>query len=107
MEEEDEFTDFQSTLPIQPVAFVEPLKPAVLEPVICSTAPTTINWPDPGVSDDDLRNFELFYKPNVETTAIVREGPSKPAEDDEWSDFVSSEPSNKALNQVKQPSRYF
>lgn len=119
-----EFTDFQSTLPetatkyvstnqasLQPSpAILEPLKPIVVQSVI----PTSINWPDPGITDDDLIRIELNYKPHSSTNCelpvensmgenknnTLYPGNSKSKgeaentnddDDDDWSDFISNQ----------------
>lgn len=83
---DDEFTEFHASLPppnpvFEPLKTLEPLKPVPLEPLkpvrLEPSEPrvTQINWPDPGVTDEDIKNIELAY--------------SRKEDDDEWSDFVS------------------
>ncbi|XP_056630006.1 aftiphilin isoform X1 [Diorhabda sublineata] len=70
--EDDDFTDFHSSVPIpQPkvptaMPVLEPLKPTV----VYSSAPSSqINWPDPGITDDEIKKFEVaFAKPVVPKT---------------------------------------
>lgn len=74
----DEFTDFQSSYPnsmlhsntvLQPVSSglsLEPLKPVPVYKQPSSSSPAQINWPDPGVTEDDLKKFEnLFAVPST------------------------------------------
>lgn len=83
--EEDDFSDFQMVLP-QPqpqisvppsetaLPPVEPLKPIVLQPTVIPTAPTKINWPEPGIVDDTT--IDLTYSKTQ-------------TDEDDWCDFVS------------------
>ncbi|KRT83599.1 hypothetical protein AMK59_3664 [Oryctes borbonicus] len=82
---DDEFTDFQMSLPdskadkeqnknkpirsdfsvfnagsmLQPA--LEPLRPTVVSGNIKPQIPAQINWPDPGITDDEILNIELSY----------------------------------------------
>lgn len=94
--DDDEFTEFQSTscLPPSepPPTICEPLQPSILQPVKIeskqpSGAPTAINWPDPGITEEDLQRFNL-YKPTVKEPVIESD---KKVEEDDWSDFVSNQ----------------
>ncbi|EFA06875.2 proteoglycan 4 isoform X2 [Tribolium castaneum] len=72
--------------PLKPLP-VEPLKPVPVEPLKpSSTLMTQINWPEPGVTDEDIRNIELTYSRKEEKPEISK---GKSLDDDEWSDFVS------------------
>ncbi|CAH1955323.1 unnamed protein product [Acanthoscelides obtectus] len=95
--EEDEFTDFQFSVPVSEISqpprsltpIVEPLKPVfepskptvgllkpVLEPlkpvpiasnVSSKAVPTQINWPDPGITEEELKKFdEVFSQPALQ-----------------------------------------
>lgn len=64
--EEDEFTDFHSFAPAiqeKPIHSIqEPLKPV---PVYNHNTSTQINWPDPGITDEEIMKFEeVFCKPS-------------------------------------------
>jgi hypothetical protein len=93
--EEEEFTDFHSSLP-QPEIF-KPLQPVPMEPLKPSvqySAPVAqINWPDPGVTDEDIKNIELSYSRKVESKVEkvekLKKSKENSLEDEEWSDFVS------------------
>ncbi|VEN50631.1 unnamed protein product [Callosobruchus maculatus] len=71
--EEDEFTDFQFSIPAaephrppKPLTpILEPLKPVpVISNVVSNTIPAQINWPDPGITDEELKKFdEVFTQP--------------------------------------------
>lgn len=79
--EEDDFDDFQMVVPeevqkpqvdvlpaeiLKPVP-AEPLKPTVVVQTPGSSinaAPAKIEWPDPGITEDDIRNIELSYRVN-------------------------------------------
>ncbi|KAB0804008.1 hypothetical protein PPYR_00978 [Photinus pyralis] len=107
-EDDDEFTEFQSTscLPPTEPAICEPLQPSILQPVKIesqqpSAASTTINWPDPGITEEDLQRFSL-YKPAAKEPVVESD---KKAEEDDWSDFVSNQTeqlNNSHLNQSVQ-----
>lgn len=103
---DEEFSDFQSVSVIQPKippASVQKVKelesrtstpnscnetemilsPAVLLPQTISIEKpksTKIEWPEPGISSDEMARFEQLF------TKTTKE---QPREDDEWSDFVS------------------
>nr|XP_023021282.1 uncharacterized protein LOC111509715 [Leptinotarsa decemlineata] len=94
-EEEDEFTDFQSSKPqIASAVFapiMEPLKPV---PVYPQTTPAQINWPDPGITEDEIKKFEeVFSRPMPAQTEEPKKPPVAPKQpsldDEEWTDFVS------------------
>nr|CAH7768263.1 unnamed protein product [Callosobruchus chinensis] len=71
--EEDEFTDFQFSIPVaepprptKPLTpILEPLKPIpVTSNLASNTIPAQINWPDPGITDEELKKFdEVFTQP--------------------------------------------
>lgn len=67
--EDDEFTEFHSSIPtfndIKPIE-PKPVSITPLKPQINYTTPTQINWPDPGITDDDIRNIELSYSRKTE-----------------------------------------
>lgn len=114
-EEEDEFDDFQMVMPeklhenvaissktevkldiltpLEPVK-LEPLKPTVV-PNSTGNIPSKIEWPDPGLSEDDLKRFELTYtkadtpKEQPKKESPKREVQKKDSQDeDDWTDFV-------------------
>ncbi|CAH0550027.1 unnamed protein product [Brassicogethes aeneus] len=108
IDDEDDFTDFHSSIPepkqpvenkMQPPETLQPIRPAVLplEPLKPSimtpqNLSTQINWPDPGISDEDLKRFEVSFSKAIDVDekpkmTSVEQKPQK--EDDEWSDFVS------------------
>lgn len=82
-EEDDDFDDFQMVVPeetqksklevshtmhvLKPIP-VELLKPMVIQNSSASqsslAAPAKIEWPDPGITEDDIRNIELSYRVN-------------------------------------------
>ncbi|GJQ76377.1 hypothetical protein Trydic_g2095 [Trypoxylus dichotomus] len=104
---DDEFTDFQMSLPdpfkvekeqsknktisnefgvfntgsiLQPV--LEPLKPTIVSSNNNAQIATQINWPDPGITDDEILNIELSYSrkdvPSLEETKIQEGGVEVP-----------------------------
>lgn len=104
--------------PLQPVSVpLEPLKPTVV-PSTSANIPTKIEWPDPGLNDDDIQNIELSFiaKPvavetnsekilpptetkNNNVISMVKKENSKQSpskvkkstpDDDDWTDFVSN-----------------
>lgn len=85
-ENHDSFGDFHMSLP-QPIP-AEPLKPVVVHSIATTSSSTTvqipakIEWPEPGLTEDDIHTIELTYvkQPKKTTTAI---------EDDDWTDFIS------------------
>ncbi|KAK5649098.1 hypothetical protein RI129_003990 [Pyrocoelia pectoralis] len=108
VDDDDEFTEFQSTscvTPAEPPPIIsESLQPEILQPVKVesvqpSAAPTTINWPDPGITEDDFQRFSL-YKPNIKETVVENE---KRVEDDDWSDFVSNQTAQMNNLHITQP----
>ncbi|KAK9869130.1 hypothetical protein WA026_002885 [Henosepilachna vigintioctopunctata] len=115
-DQDEEFTDFHSSLPTEfnpspasKVSFLEPLKPAVLQPVPVNPV-AKIEWPEPGLDEDEVSRIVagcLQRKSETETEVISKDRPafvkenkdiSKVTEtqnynsgndDEEWSDFVS------------------
>ncbi|XP_060528176.1 uncharacterized protein LOC132703111 isoform X2 [Cylas formicarius] len=91
----DEFSDFHFSLPSRTT--MEPLKPSLIQPQTNARAPpASISWPDPGITDDDIRNFELNYsrvRPSAGTPTVARD-------DDEWSDFVSVKSSGSPIRKI-------
>lgn len=101
--EDDEFTDFQSSSPLSKVDPARQLKPSgtttlePLKPVPVYQAqnlnPTQINWPDPGVTDDEIKKFEEIFSnkstldklPKDESRHVLSQESSSSTE---WSDFV-------------------
>lgn len=106
--------------PLQPVSVpLEPLKPTVV-PSTNANIPTKIEWPDPGLNDDDIQNIELAFvaKPvavetnsdkilpietknnnvgfmvkkegNKQSSSKVENSKKPTPDDDDWSDFVSN-----------------
>lgn len=85
IEDGEEFTEFYSSIPT--FTDTKPMKPkpivsTPLKPQINYTVPTQINWPDPGITDDDIKNIELSYSrktdaltaaPSVEIAASIQE----------------------------------
>lgn len=72
IQEDDDFADFQMSLPqtekpktdfISTVP-MELLKPIVLESSL-SNMPTQINWPEPGIVSDDINEFEFNFTPII------------------------------------------
>ncbi|CAH1279655.1 unnamed protein product [Diabrotica balteata] len=76
-EGDDDFTEFHSSVPlpqpqVTPMApILEPLKPV---PVYSNAPSSQINWPDPGVTDDEIRRFEEVF--SVPLNQIHEEKPS-------------------------------
>lgn len=72
--EDDDFTDFVSYTPTPSVACLsQPLQPILTPiPVQAATQNTKIEWPEPGVNDNDLNyflnNFSLLKNDAVEVT---------------------------------------
>lgn len=68
-ETDDDFTDFQMSLPPPKTEFVplEPLKPIVL----ASNVSTKINWPEPGIVIDDLNEFDFSNFASVNTPPTI------------------------------------
>lgn len=99
VDDDEEFTEFQSTSCVPstepPPVISKSLQPEILQPVRVeniqpSAAPTAINWPDPGITEEDFQRFSL-YKPNIKETVVENEKNEKRVEDDDWSDFVSNQ----------------
>lgn len=108
--EEDDFGDFCMSLPVtekdsketvtpqlqclQPTP-AEPLKPVVVHTTASATLqiPAKIEWPEPGITEDDIQTIELTYvkQSPVKKTQIKDENVSKKStiEDDDWTDFIS------------------
>ncbi|XP_018578456.1 uncharacterized protein LOC108916643 [Anoplophora glabripennis] len=107
--DDDDFTEFHCSVPAPQPTVPKPLTP-ILEPLkpvpVYTTIPTTstqINWPDPGITDEEIKKFEMVFKRPQEYSGIEskKEIPDKNNEqtnkaskhssfdDDEWSDFVS------------------
>ncbi|XP_028131999.1 aftiphilin [Diabrotica virgifera virgifera] len=63
-EGDDDFTEFHSSVPLPQLqatpmpTILEPLKPV---PVYSNAPSSQINWPDPGVTDDEIRRFEEVF----------------------------------------------
>ncbi|KAJ8936635.1 hypothetical protein NQ314_012251 [Rhamnusium bicolor] len=103
--DDDEFTDFHFSTPVsQPIIskpitpILEPLKPVPVYPIVTSTPSTQINWPDPGITEEEIKKFEMvFSRPkeskNEEPKKVKDEtkklSSANSIDDDEWSDFVS------------------
>lgn len=110
IDDEDDFTEFHCSVPApQPIApkpltpILEPLKPTPLYAAVSTTPSTQINWPDPGITDEEIKKFEMVFKrpqeysngeskkeeleKNIEQPKKVSKDNS--LDDDEWSDFVS------------------
>lgn len=110
---EEEFSDFQmgvvevkkhetefQALPsiiganVQKFAFetaLEPLKPTILQPEVVNKAPAQINWPDPGLSEEQLAHIELSISNlKTEPQKTPKTAPEQ-VEDDDWSEFVSNQ----------------
>ncbi|XP_063932663.1 aftiphilin isoform X2 [Zophobas morio] len=90
--DDDEFTEFHSSLPQNNI--LKPLQPVPMEPLkptVQYSQPTQINWPDPGVTDEDIRNIELSYfrKNEVKEEKAKEVSKDNSLDDEEWSDFVS------------------
>lgn len=96
----DSRTPLTSTNSAPPFASSSILVPQVAsqpKPAPSAKAVSSIAWPDPGISADELARLEtIFPQANKTTTASAINNSSKPmksssskAEDDEWSDFVS------------------
>lgn len=108
---EDEFGDFTFSLPakkpqvIAPATILEPLKPVVV-PTSGSNV-STISWPDPGITDDEISRLEAYSRAQNKESDLVKKHVNRTSnksdkvrrtaqsskqsslEDDEWSDFVS------------------
>lgn len=70
--EDDDFTDFQSSVPTlqsrSPLTSslvsslpLEPLRPVPVYQQPYEPTPTQINWPDPGVNEDEIKKFEQIF----------------------------------------------
>lgn len=97
--EEDEFEDFQMSLPAKKEEFdefhgvkpfevpLEPLKPVVVHQ---NVAPVTIQWPEPGLTQEDINSIELTY---IKQNQLIEKGKveevKKQSDDDDWTDFIS------------------
>ncbi|KAF5275169.1 hypothetical protein FQR65_LT04201 [Abscondita terminalis] len=92
---DDSFSQFQCTpVPVVTKSFPEPmqpLQPSILQPVKVENAPTTINWPNPGVTDEELHRFDMFFKPGEASTKDDRKLINDPIDEDDWSDFISNQ----------------
>lgn len=111
--QEDDFDDFQMSLPVvtenqivkevepltpqlhclQPIP-AEPLRPVVVHQTATSVLPAKIEWPAPGITEDDIHGIELTYTTKQPQTKEIEIKPEanikKPsAEDDDWTDFIS------------------
>lgn len=112
---EDEFTDFQSSLPCPskpsidivllepqtPPVVLEPLKPAILQPELVKN-PLKIEWPEPGLDEVEinrivngvLRKNSTSENMNdkMDTMKIPEHNTKQPLQNndqDDWSDFIS------------------
>lgn len=108
--DEDDFTEFHCSVPAPQLVVPKPLTP-VLEPLKPTpiyatelTVPSTqINWPDPGITDEEIKKFEMVFKrPQQYNSGDSKKGglgknkeqankvsKDNSFDDDEWSDFVS------------------
>lgn len=75
---DDDFTDFQMSLPPPKTEFVplEPLKKPLepLKPIVLGTATnvsTKINWPEPGIVTGDLNEFDFSNFTSVNSPPII------------------------------------
>ncbi|KAF5292934.1 hypothetical protein FQA39_LY13814 [Lamprigera yunnana] len=89
-------------LPLVP----EPLHPVILKPVKIENTPTTINWPNPGVTDEELERFDLFFKPNpIDSESCIKSSTNNvKADEDDWSDFISNQTKHSSLNENNKQS---
>lgn len=115
-EVDDDFDDFKSVVSneasITPqLQCLQPLPAEPLKPIVVHTSstqlPAKIEWPEPGLTEDDIHTIELTYvkQPQVpETETKKEEKPpesnknfsKKPSvEDDDWTDFISHKETSK------------
>ncbi|XP_045460753.1 uncharacterized protein LOC123671111 [Harmonia axyridis] len=103
--QEDEFTDFQSSLPkatsFTGMVLLEPLKPSILQPEPVQSNALKIEWPEPGLDESEINRIvngvcrKNSTNENVETTNNVQtiddnsKQPIQHNDQDEWSDFMS------------------
>ncbi|KAJ8924099.1 hypothetical protein NQ315_006881 [Exocentrus adspersus] len=101
-DEDDEFTEFHCSVPnpqvVKPtIPILEPLKPVPVypSPAVSTTTPAQINWPDPGITDEEIKKFEMVFKPqefvrnDTKIEGIKKVSKETSFDDEEWSDFVS------------------
>ena len=100
---DDDFSDFQgATLPRPTISDKKTstsnsssilLSPTVLMPQRANYDimghGSNINWPNPGISSDELARFEAAFSSQSDNNTAIH------AEDDDWTDFVSSQPAPK------------
>uniref|UniRef100_U5ER97 Putative aftiphilin n=1 Tax=Corethrella appendiculata TaxID=1370023 RepID=U5ER97_9DIPT len=124
VDEDEEFTDFQAatTTPAPTTSTTkqsnEPIlrpSPIIMPEKINMNTPK-IDWPDPGIDPDEIARIEAaFPKCKVKSnnkdsgnssanTSNNTSNTSDNLDDDEWNDFVSSEPSVKNISQSIKPS---
>lgn len=112
-QKEQEFDDFKCAVPKEQTPTLsqclpaEPLKPVVVHSVATATVqlPAKIEWPEPGITEDDIHTIELTYvKPQTKEVEVKQEKlpettktvPKKASvEDDDWTDFISHKEATK------------
>ncbi|XP_044745063.1 WASH complex subunit 2 [Coccinella septempunctata] len=104
--QEDEFTDFQSSLPcpakqhVEPT-LLEPLKPSVLKPEKMKNQPVKIEWPEPGLDEEEINRIvngvrrksstSENVKKKANNTGVAQINTKKPVDkgdQEDWSDFM-------------------
>lgn len=97
----EKLSEHQSTLqPTESLSIIpEPLQPSILQPMKVENTPAAINWPNPGVTDEELHRFDMFFKPTTSNTISNSKVSSEVAEEDDWSDFISNQTTQPSTNQ--------
>lgn len=102
---EDDFDDFQMSLPVaiekevefdkfqsvtKPQQCLQPLPAEPLKPVVVhANAPAKIEWPAPGLSEDDIQSIEFTYTKQPMEAKQEEKNKKHSVEDDDWTDFIS------------------
>lgn len=77
---EDDFDDFQMSLPVKSA---QPLPLEPLKPLVVHAPAAKIEWPAPGLTEDDIQTIELTYSKQPEAKL------PKAVEEVGWTDFMS------------------